>query len=93
MVVALLQLSLRLAASQSLKEKRRHLKGLIGRIRARFNVSVAEVGSQDTWQSALVAVVHVANDRARANAVLDQVLNQARAADEIEVLDSDLSFY
>jgi len=93
MVLAVLQLLLRLAEAQSLKEKRRHLKSLVTRIRGRFNVSVSEVGQQDSWQSALVAVAYVGNDRAHANALLDQVLNLAKSAQPVEVVDSRLEFY
>lgn len=93
MLLAVLQLMLRLPEAESLKEKRWHLKSLITRIRARFNVSVSEVDRQDSWQSALVAVAHVGNDRAHANALLDQVLNLAKSAQQIEVIDSRLEFY
>ncbi|HOB51294.1 MAG TPA: DUF503 domain-containing protein [Acidobacteriota bacterium] len=46
----------------SLKEKRMILRRLKDRLTAKFNVSVAEVGYQDLWQRAVVAVVMVSGE-------------------------------
>ena len=43
-------------------------------MRARYNVSIAEVGDNDVWQRALVGVTAVANDRSFVNEVLDKVV-------------------
>ena len=43
-------------------------------MRARYNVSIAEVGDNDIWQRALVGVTAVANDRSVVNEVLDKVV-------------------
>lgn len=93
MVLAVLQLAIRLPEAQSLKEKRWHLKSLVTRIRNKFNVSVSEVDFQDSWQRATLAVAHVGNERSHAHRMLDQVLNFARDVRQIEVVDSQLEFY
>ncbi len=49
------------------------VKSLKDRIRHRFNVSVAETGSQDVWTRAEVTVAAVCADRALADALLDRV--------------------
>ncbi len=92
MVVGVLQLAFRLPEAQSLKEKRWVLKSVVTRIRNKFNVSVSEVGSQDSWQLANLAIAHVANDRTYSNELLDQVLNFAESVKQIEVIDSQLEF-
>ncbi|HQF86867.1 MAG TPA: DUF503 domain-containing protein [Acidobacteriota bacterium] len=46
----------------SLKEKRMILRRLKDRLTAKFNVSVAEVGYQDLWQRAVVAVAMVSGE-------------------------------
>jgi uncharacterized protein len=74
MVVGVLRLSLVIPAARSLKEKRHALRRIIDRVRARYNVSVAEVGDNDVWQRALVGVTAVANDRSFVNEVLDKVV-------------------
>ena len=51
--------------SHSLKDKRHFVKSLKDRLRARFNVAVAEIDYQDLWQRGLVAAVTVSPDQAR----------------------------
>jgi uncharacterized protein YlxP (DUF503 family) len=74
MVVGVLRLALVIRGAHSLKEKRHALRRIIDRVRARYNVSIAEVGDNDIWQRALVGVTAVANDRSFVNEVLDKVV-------------------
>src|SRR4051812_28211373 len=74
MVVGVLRLRLVIPAARSLKEKRHALRRIVDRVRARYNVSVAEVGDNDIWQRAVVGVTAVANDHSFVNAVLDKVV-------------------
>lgn len=60
MRIGLLQASISLPESHSLKDKRSVLRSLKDRIRNTMNVSVAEVGRQDAWQFAEFAFVTVA---------------------------------
>ena len=62
MPVGLLTLELHLAEAQSLKDKRQVLRSLKDRLRAHFNVAVAELDHQDLWQRALVGVVSISAD-------------------------------
>lgn len=59
----------------SLKEKRHVLKGVKERVRQRFEVSVAEVDHQDTWQRATLAVACVSPDSRHANEVVSKALD------------------
>lgn len=61
-VITLLTIKLLLHGCASLKEKRSQLRPLIARLRKEFNISVAETGLQDYWQSAWVSCVFVSND-------------------------------
>jgi uncharacterized protein len=74
MVVGVLRLALVIRGARSLKDKRHALRRIIDRVRARYNVSIAEVGDNDIWQRALVGVTAVANDRSFVNEVLDKVV-------------------
>ena len=74
MVVGVLRLALLIRGARSLKDKRSALRRIIERVRARYNVSIAEVGDNDIWQRALVGVTAVANDRSFVNEVLDKVV-------------------
>jgi len=59
MKVGVLRLHLRFVGSDSLKAKRSRLLPLLARLRREFNVSVAEVDLQDSWQEAIVACIVV----------------------------------
>ncbi len=63
--------------AHSLKDKRHYVKGLKDRLRAKFNVAVAEIAHQDSWQRGLVAVVTVSPDQAFAEQVLQSVEREA----------------
>src|SRR5262245_20586864 len=76
--VALGLVELHLPDVESLKDKRHVLKGLKERVRARFEVSVAEVDNQDLWQRATLALAYVSADARHANEVI------AKAMDFIE---------
>jgi len=61
--VTLLSIELMIPHAQSLKDKRREVRGLKDRIRSKFNASVAEVGYQDKWQRATLAIALVGSDK------------------------------
>lgn len=73
MVIGLLRLRLHLPAAHSLKERRAVVRRAADRVRARFNVSVAEVGDQERWQVATLAISAVSNERGHVTEVLDKV--------------------
>ena len=59
MVIGVLTVDLYIPLCQSLKEKRRPLNALKTKLSAAFNVSVAEVDEQDSWQKSVRTFVHV----------------------------------
>jgi uncharacterized protein YlxP (DUF503 family) len=77
MPVGLLTLELHIAEAQSLKDKRQILRSLKDRLRAKFNVAVAELDFEDTWQRAVIGVVTVANEEQLVEESLQNVLAEA----------------
>lgn len=75
MVIGSLILEIYIPQAHSLKEKRMVIRPIIERLKNKFNVAVAEVDNQDSWQSATVAVVSVSTDRKHMEKVLQQVIN------------------
>jgi len=73
--VALGLVELHLPDVGSLKDKRHVLKGLKAKVRARFEVSVAEVDHQDVWQRATLAVAYVSADARHANTVISKAMD------------------
>ncbi len=73
MVVGILTISISIPQANSLKDKRRVIKSIKDRLRNGFNVSVAEIGDQDIWRSALLGVAVISEDASYANGVLSRV--------------------
>ena len=73
--VALGLVELHLPDVESLKDKRHVLKGLKEKVRARFEVSVAEVDHQDLWQRATLALAYVSADGRHANEVITKAMD------------------
>lgn len=69
----------------SLKEKRMELRSLMGRVRSRFGVSIAEVDTMDVHQTLTIGVACVSGEAAPAQQVLDQVLRFIESSTEGEV--------
>ena len=87
-IVGLCTVELFIADSQSLKDKRQVLLSLKGRLRQKFNLSVAEIEAQDLWQKAVLALACVANDSRHVNQMLDQALNLVRSQTVVEIVQS-----
>lgn len=77
MPVGLLTLEIYILDSHSLKDKRQVLRSLKDRLRARFNVAVAELDGQDAWQRAQVGVVTLSNNAAHVEQSLQAVFAEA----------------
>jgi hypothetical protein len=87
-VVGILKLSLYIHNNHSLKEKRKVVKSVVTRVRSRFNVSVAEIGSNDKWQMIELGISAVGNDRRFVNSALDNVLSFLESLYLGEIIDS-----
>lgn len=88
MVIGACTIELHLPGNGSLKGKRRVLKSLISRIHKEFNVSVAEVDSQDKWQTAILGVVCVSNGQGYVHGLLTRVVHWIENnRPDVEVMD------
>ena len=64
MPVGILSLYLYLPECKSLKDKRGKIKPILSRLHREFNLSVSEMGHQDSWQEAVIACSLITNDQA-----------------------------
>ena len=85
MAIGLLTLEIHIPESHSLKDKRQVLRSLKDRLRGRFNVAVAELDHQESWQRAQVGIVSLSNEPAHLEQSLRTVLQEAE-----QVLGRDL---
>jgi uncharacterized protein len=77
MPIGLLTLEIHIPDARSLKDKRQVLRSLKDRLRGRFNVAIAELDHQDTWQRSQVGIVSLSNDEAHLEQSLQAVFDEA----------------
>ncbi len=90
MFVGAAQVELRVHGSTSLKQKRGVVKSIMQRTRNRFNVSVAEVDGQDTWQRAVLGLTTAANESGIARQRLEKAIDFIEELHLAEVVDQDI---
>ena len=90
MIVGAAVVELHVHASQSLKQKRGVVRSVVQRLRNRFNIAVAEIGGQDTWQRAVLGITTTGIDRTQVRGVLTRVLAFIEDLHLAEVTDSDI---
>jgi uncharacterized protein YlxP (DUF503 family) len=90
MVIGAARVELHVHASHSLKEKRSVVRSIVRRIRNEFNVAVAEVGGQDSWQWAVLGLAAVGHDRSGVRALLERVIDFVDALHLAEVRDQSV---
>jgi len=92
MVVGVCRLDIFLPGEHSLKGKRKVLKSLIGRVRSKFNVSIAEVSANELWQRAHIGICLVGNDKRFINGALDKMLDFVEDTNLVEVIGVEREF-
>ncbi|MBA4384292.1 MAG: DUF503 domain-containing protein [Anaerolinea sp.] len=73
--ISLLTLKLSLPGCGSLKQKRSLLSPILARLHKEFNLSAAEIGLQDVWQSAWLGCALLSTDADHNARVLNKVVD------------------
>ncbi|MGO1468638.1 MAG: DUF503 domain-containing protein [Tissierella sp.] len=90
MITGICIIKIRIFASNSLKEKRQVIKSLTGRLKSRFNISIAEVGLNDSWQIAEIGLSLVTNDSNHAREVISKVINFIDGDSRVEIIEQNI---
>jgi uncharacterized protein len=93
MLVAVMQMTMLIPGSDSLKSKRFVLQSIKTRLRNKFNVSVAEVADNDKWQRMTLGLAIVANERKFLDQVINQIINLIDAEDQVEMIDHQIEIF
>lgn len=88
MVVAILQFDLHIRGAESIKDKRRVINSVKDTLHREHQVSVAEVGMQDSMHVSRLALALVATDGKYAGQVLDRITSKLRARLDCELGES-----
>ena len=62
-MIAQLTLELHIESAQSLKDRRQVVRSLKDRLRAGFNISVAELDGAELWSRATIGIVSISSSR------------------------------
>ncbi len=90
MIVGAAVVELHIHGSQSLKARRGVVRAITQRVKNRFNLSVAEVGGQDTWQRAVLGLAAAGSDPVGVRRQLERAVAFIEGLGLAEVLASDI---
>lgn len=85
MIIGVLHFELLIHDAQSLKDKRRVVKSVKDRLHREHMVSVAEVGSLEMLNRAVLGLAVVGNDGARVGATMDRITDKLRGRSDAEL--------
>lgn len=90
MIIGTCRLKLTIYESDSLKYKRNVLKSILERLKNKFNISIAEIDLNDTWQSSIIGFACVTNDTVHANKIITKVISFIDMDNRVEITDCDI---
>ena len=90
MVVGVGQMELIIHSSSSLKAKRKVVKSILGKVRSKFDLSIAEIDGQDKWQRCRIGFAVVTNDQGLAHKMLETVIGYVERLHLAEIIDTSI---
>ncbi len=93
MVVGTLKIEFYLHDNRSLKGKRKIVKSMVDRVKHKFNVAIAEVGSNEKWQKIELGISTVGNDQRHVDASLNNIFAFLESLYLAEIVDSKIEIF
>ena len=90
MIVGTLRVRLLIREARTLKDKRQVVKSIKDRLRNGFNVSVAEIESQDNPRLAVLGLAMVSNEARHVRSAFEQIVAALRGHPVAELLDHEM---
>lgn len=90
MIIGACELKLQIFEANSLKEKRHTIKSIIGRLKSRFNISIAEVDLNDSWKTTIIGFACVTNDSHHANEIISNVIRFVDGDSRVEIVEYNI---
>lgn len=91
MYIGILGVEFRLHGNESLKDKRRVANSLKQKVRNKFNVSIAEIDSENDMGRLALAIVSVSNDKRHLESRLTKCQSMVEAVCPEELVYSEMS--
>lgn len=93
MYTGCLEVSFKIEGALSLKDKRMAIKSLKDKLKARFNLSIAETAEHDKWQLGVLGMAFVSESEGGARKEAQNALDFLYDTFDIEVMDYKLTVY
>ena len=90
MIIGACRIKLHIFESYSLKDKRKVIKSLIGRLQSRYNISIAEIDNLDSWETALIGFACVSNKTKHVQSVINNVIHFIDNDGRLEITRQDI---
>jgi uncharacterized protein len=87
MIVGTCQVELQIPGNRSLKGKRKVIKSIKDKVRARFNVSIAEIDRQEEWQRATLGIACISNELGLVDRILAKVVSLIETSPDAVLID------
>tara|TARA_B100001123_G_C15191805_1_gene979701 strand:- start:145 stop:447 length:303 start_codon:yes stop_codon:yes gene_type:complete len=87
MVIGCCSVKFYLHGNNSLKGKRRVIRSIKDRLKNDFNVSIAEIGHQDVWQSINLGIAAVGVDRPYIDGLMTKVIDAIERMNLAEIVE------
>lgn len=86
MIVGTCQIELIIFEADSLKEKRHVIKSIIERIKARFNISIAEIDYHELWNRSMIGMAVVSNNKALCESSIAKAISFIDNDERVEII-------
>lgn len=90
MYVISAKLTIQIPWASSLKDKRQIKRSLTDKIRQKFNISIAEVATQDILQTLTLGIATVSGEYSHAQEVIDKAIQYIESITDAEIYVDDL---
>ncbi|ACK42488.1 MULTISPECIES: DUF503 domain-containing protein [Dictyoglomus] len=90
MLIGVCRVIISIPDSFSLKEKRKVKRSIVDRVRAKFNVSIAEVDSQEIWNELVLGISMVSTESKHIYEVMSEIIKLIEEQKEAELIDYEI---
>lgn len=93
MLIRVIRLDLMLPDAQTLKDKRQVLRSMMTKLRAKFNISLAETEYQDLWQRSELGIAIVGCTQSYLDGVQQELIEMVEENYPVEIADMMVTDY
>ena len=87
MFIEAIKISFLITNSYSLKDKRKVIKGIVDRVKKRYNVSISEIEDNDIHNKGVIGIAIVGNKGSVLKNIMNKIVEDILSNFEIEILE------